>query len=119
LRHASGGHPPALLLTPTVGGPVTTEQLRSPGLIVGAMENIVYSSKSCTVPPGASLLVLCDGCYEIRDPIGQVMEFDEFEKFMQAHGTLPNGLDQLLSWIRERHGDGPLDDDFSIVRIQF
>jgi len=31
----------------------------------------------------------------------------------------PEGLEKLLSWVRERHGDGPLEDDFSIVRIQF
>jgi hypothetical protein len=47
------------------------------------------------------------------------MEFGEFEKFMQAHGTQPDGLEKLFNWVRVRHGDGPLDDDFSIVRIQF
>ena len=40
LRYASGGHPPALLLEPSAGGAATSEQLRSPGLIVGAMENL-------------------------------------------------------------------------------
>jgi sigma-B regulation protein RsbU (phosphoserine phosphatase) len=119
LRHASGGHPPALLLKPTGNGPAASEQLRSPGLIVGGMDNSVYRSQSCTIPPGATLLVLCDGCYEIRDPMGQVMDFSQFEEFMQAHGTSPDGLEKLLLWVRERHGDGPLDDDFSIVRIQF
>jgi phosphoserine phosphatase RsbU/P len=119
LRHASGGHPPALLLVPSGNGKVASERLRSPGLIVGAMEDMAYTSQSCHVPPGAKLLVLCDGCYEIRDTLGRVMEFDEFEKFMQNHGASPEGLEKLLSWIRQRHGDGPLDDDFSIVRIQF
>jgi sigma-B regulation protein RsbU (phosphoserine phosphatase) len=119
LRHASGGHPPALLLTPSPDGVATSAQLRSPGLIVGAMEDVAYSSQSFRVPPGAQLLVLCDGCYEIRDAFGQVMEFDDFEKFMQAGGTEPDGLERLFNWVRERHGDGPLDDDFSIVRIQF
>ena len=119
LRHGSGGHPPALLLMPQADGKVTTEKLRSPGLIVGAMEDMVYTSQSCHVPAGAKLLVLCDGCYEIRDTLGNVMEFDEFEKFMQTHGASPEGWEKLLAWIRERHGDGPLDDDFSIVRIEF
>ena len=119
LRHASGGHPPALLLTPAANGVATGERLRSPGLIVGAMEDLPYQAQSCHVPPGAQLLVLCDGCYEIRDAVGQMMEFDEFEKFMRADGTQPDGLEKLLNWVRERHGDGPLDDDFSIVRIQF
>ena len=119
LRHASGGHPPALLLKPSAEDGSACEQLRSPGLIVGAMENVVYNSQSCSVPPGTSLLVLSDGCYEIRDPMGQMMEFGQFEDFMQEHGTSPDGLEKLLSWVRDRHGDGPLDDDFSIVRIQF
>ena len=119
LRHASGGHPPALLLKPSRSGPVASEQLRSPGLIVGAMEDLAYCSQACHIPPGAILLVLCDGCYEIRDVIGQMMDFEQFEKFMQAHSASPDGLEKLLAWVRERHGEGPLEDDFSIVRIQF
>ena len=119
LRHASGGHPPALLLEPSPNGAIASVQLRSPGLIIGAMEGVAYMSQSCHIPPGASLFVLCDGCYEIRDVFGQVMEFSEFEKFMQSDGSQPDGLERLFNWVRERHGDGPLEDDFSIVRIQF
>jgi sigma-B regulation protein RsbU (phosphoserine phosphatase) len=119
LRHSSGGHPPALLLNPSVAGAASSERLRAPGLIVGAMEDMVYQSQSCQIPPGAMLLVLCDGCYEIPDKEGNMMEFEEFEQYMQAHAFQPDGLDQLLNWARTRHGDGPLDDDFSIVRIQF
>ena len=119
LRHASGGHPPALLLTPSATGETACAQLRSPGLIVGGMEGMVYESQSCSVPVGAHLVILSDGCYEIRGPDEQVMEFDEFQRYMQANGTQPDGLEKLLRWVRRRHGDGPLDDDFSILRIQF
>ncbi len=119
LRHASGGHPPALLLTPSASGEAACARLRSPGLIVGGMEGIVYESQSCSVPVGVQLVVLSDGCYEIRGPDEQVMEFDEFERYMQANGTQPDGLEQLLRWVRRRHGEGPLEDDFSILRIQF
>ena len=118
LRHASGGHPPALLLTPTTTG-VTCERLRSPGLIVGSIADVDYASQSCRIPPGARLFVLCDGCYEICGTDGAVMEFAEFEQFMQAHGSAPDVLEKLQSWVQQRHGSGPLDDDFSIVRIQF
>jgi hypothetical protein len=38
---------------------------------------------------------------------------------MQKHGTEPGGLEALFGWARNLHGPGPLDDDFSIVRIQF
>ena len=119
LMHASGGHPPALLLSTSPDGATAVERLRSPGLIIGGMEGIEYHSQSCLVPPGARLLVLCDGCYEIQLDDGRMMEFDEFERFMVANGTKPEGLENLLGWVKQQHGDGPLDDDFSIVRIQF
>jgi sigma-B regulation protein RsbU (phosphoserine phosphatase) len=119
LRHASGGHPPALLLQPSGAGPAPSQRLRAPGLIVGAMEGVAYEAHSCLIPPGAMLLVLCDGCYEIKDENGNVMEFDAFESFMQQHVAAPDALDRLHAWVRARHGEGPLDDDFSIVRICF
>jgi hypothetical protein len=63
--------------------------------------------------------VLCDGCFEIRDTQGAEGTFDDFEGFMRRAGTAPTGLSDLFQWARERHGDGPLDDDFSIVRVSF
>jgi len=119
LRHASGGHPPALLLNRDANGAISSTRLRSPGLIVGGLEGEIYGSQSCYVPPGALLLVLCDGCYEIRLADGRMMEFDEFERFMMENGPQPEGLAKLLEWVKSCHGDGPLDDDFSIVRVQF
>jgi hypothetical protein len=47
------------------------------------------------------------------------MEFDTFERFMRRQVAEPDALDRLHIWVRERHGEGPLDDDFSIVRIRF
>ncbi|MFM7066688.1 MAG: PP2C family protein-serine/threonine phosphatase [Gammaproteobacteria bacterium] len=120
LTHCSGGHPPALLLSAADGqGRSTSERLRAPGLIVGVMPDIVYRAQSVQVPEGASLIVLCDGCFEIMDTQGVDATFEDFEQFMQAHGTAEDGLEGLLAWARERHGPGPLDDDFSIVRVRF
>src|SRR5262249_2076290 len=118
-RHASGGHPPPLLLKDSGGGEAVGARLPAPRLIVGGVGNVGYAPHSCSIPPGATPLGPFGGWYEIRDPHGPLMEISDFEKFMQEHGTLPDGLDRLLSWVRERHGDGPLDDDFTIVRIQF
>jgi sigma-B regulation protein RsbU (phosphoserine phosphatase) len=120
LSHASGGHPPALLLGPAGSdGEHPSTQLRAPGLIVGVMEDIPYEAETIDVPEGSTLLVLCDGCFEIRDTQGAEGTFDDFEGFMRRAGTAPTGLSDLFQWARERHGDGPLDDDFSIVRVSF
>jgi sigma-B regulation protein RsbU (phosphoserine phosphatase) len=120
LTHASGGHPPALLLGPVdADGRHSSASLRSPGLIVGVMEDVPYASDSVTVPEGATLLVLCDGCFEIRSTDGREGTFEEFESFMREAGSRPSGLSDLFDWARQRHGEGPLDDDFSIVRVSF
>jgi len=119
LRYSSGGHPPALLLSSDGSGSAVSQQLRTPGVIVGAMEDMAYQTRTCQVAPGDSLLVLCDGCYEIKDAEGNFMEFETFERFMRQQVAAPDALDRLHSWVRDRHGEGPLDDDFSIVRIHF
>jgi sigma-B regulation protein RsbU (phosphoserine phosphatase) len=119
LRHASGGHPPALLFTPAGDGRFDVRRLRCPGLLIGAMEGMEYNSESCEIAPDSRLVVLCDGTYELKHDDGRMVEFEEFEAFMADHGANDDGLDQLIGWARSIHGDGPLDDDFSIFRIRF
>lgn len=119
LRHASGGHPPSLLLSPTSNGGMELSELRSPGMLIGAMPGMTYGSDTSEIPPGSRLLVLCDGTYEIKRTDGTMIEFDEFTDFMREHGTRPDGLDALLTWVKELRGGQPLEDDFSILRVGF
>ncbi len=114
LRYCSGGHPPALLLA---GG--ESRRLHALGMIIGALPGSRFESRTCPVPEGGTLLVLCDGCYEIRDTSGAMVAFDEFEALMRIHGQEPNGLGKLFAWVKKRQGGGKLMDDFSIVRIRF
>jgi hypothetical protein len=71
------------------------------------------------VPPGASLFVLCDGCYEVTRPDGTLMTFADFEAFMRDNGQRPDGLSRVLDWALAEGGTAGLDDDFSIVRLAF
>lgn len=120
LHHASGGHPAALLLSPPEpDGTTLSQQLRSPGMIVGVMEDLSYEAQSVAVPPGSRLILPCDGCFEIVDPQGVDATYEEFEEFMRQRGAHADGLSALFGWAKNRHGDGPLDDDFSLVRVQF
>jgi phosphoserine phosphatase RsbU/P len=116
LRYASGAHPPALLLERSSS---QSHRLRTEGAIIGLMEGMEYDTESRTVAEGDQLVVLSDGCFEIEDDQGQFMNFETFEAFMRENGRAPDGLEQLQTWVRARHGVGPLDDDFSIVRIHF
>ena len=118
LSYSSGGHPPALLLCPE-GDDWTPSRLTSNGMIVGVMDEVSFETKTRSIPPGASLYVLCDGCYEILNAEGEVMEYSEFEELMKNREGAKDSLAALESHVLARHGEGPLDDDFSIIRLQF
>lgn len=119
LRHCSGGHPPALLLVPQLGRANSIEEILAPGMILGIVPDAEYKPGVCTIPRGASLIMLCDGTYEIRKLDGSMLEFDAFLGFMAEHGTKADAFELVLKWVRSLRGEGPLDDDFSLVRIRF
>ncbi|WP_320006718.1 SpoIIE family protein phosphatase [Maridesulfovibrio sp.] len=116
LTYSSGGHPPALLIS---GG--VAQQLRTPGMIVGGMPDMVYSSKSVTVEPGARFFLYSDGVYELKKVSdGKMWEFEAFSRFMKdTTGGLGKPIDQLLDYTRELQGREFYEDDFSMVEFVF
>jgi sigma-B regulation protein RsbU (phosphoserine phosphatase) len=119
LSFASGGHPPALLLEPTTSGAFQSRRLSSNGMIIGVMEDTPFSTQRCKIPPGSRLYVLCDGCYEIRNASGEMADYTAFEAFMTAHADSPDPLADLENWAITQRGESTLEDDFSIMQIQF
>jgi sigma-B regulation protein RsbU (phosphoserine phosphatase) len=114
LRYASGGHPPALLLRD--GG---AEQIRTKGMMIGAMEDMTFPDAELQLRDGDRLIVLCDGTYEVTRAGGGMIDFEDFEELMVRRGADPDGLDALLAWVHELRGGLPLEDDFSILRVEF
>ena len=119
LSYASGGHPPALLLAPDGSGAFQSQRLSSHGMIIGVMENMHFATQTCRIPNDARLFVICDGCYEVRDPSGEMADYQAFETFMLANASGPDPLEALEQWALEKQGASTLDDDFSIMEIQF
>lgn len=117
IRHASGGHPPALLWNPADG---TLDQLRSPGMLIGAMPEMKFSSQTTPVPPNARLFVYCDGAYEIKRQDGSMIGFDEdFLPYLSRHAASPTLPQDVLQWIRSLHIAPVLDDDYSFLTVDF
>jgi sigma-B regulation protein RsbU (phosphoserine phosphatase) len=119
LSYASGGHPPALLLSPDGSGSFQSQRLSSHGMIIGVMENMQFATQTCRIPNDARLFVICDGCYEVRDQSGEMADYNTFETFMLANASGPDPLEALEQWALKKHGASTLDDDFSIMEIQF
>ncbi|CCO23133.1 SpoIIE family protein phosphatase [Maridesulfovibrio hydrothermalis] len=116
LTYSSGGHPPALLFNGS-----ETHQLRTPGMIVGGMPDMTYTSDSVTIAPGARFFLYSDGVYELQKVSdGKMWEFDEYTRFMAGtDGPLGTPIDQLIKHTRALQGEEMYEDDFSMVEFVF
>ncbi|MCE0483569.1 MAG: SpoIIE family protein phosphatase [Methylacidiphilales bacterium] len=116
MTYGSGGHPPALLLPPA-GEPT---KLAAKGMMIGGMPNSRYVTQSCEIPPGSRFFLFCDGAYEITRPDGKVFTFDEFTQLLaKIPANAPVNLDIIVDEIKTIRGPFPLEDDLSLISIQF
>jgi len=118
LRHASAGHPPAIL----VKGPRETRgeavRLSSPGMLLGVLPSTRYESEECTLDAPARLFLFSDGVYEVHRPDDTMMEFSELESVLTAPVSADRSeLDEVLHFAQHTRGGPLLEDDFSIVRM--
>lgn len=114
LEYASGGHPPALLISPDRN----VERLLTPNTIVGAFPKMTCCGSSAHVEPGSRLYVFSDGAYEVEAPDGSMWDLDGLNDFL-LQPAAGSELDALHAFVREMHGSEILEDDFSVLRIVF
>ncbi len=118
LTYSSGGHPPAILIHGQDSAEPSVNQLRTRGMLVGAMPGVSYEAETIEVPASSSLYVFSDGTYELEKPEGEMLDLDEFVVWLKElrPGTPPE-LDQLLERARTLQGSPHFEDDFSIMKI--
>ena len=114
LRYAGGGHPPAIV----VNADGTVTRLDCPGMIIGAFEFANYSEKTATLDAGSRLFVFSDGCYEVTDPAEQMMTIDEFGGILGRCGSHADGLEQVLTAVRNWQQRPEFEDDFSLMELR-
>jgi sigma-B regulation protein RsbU (phosphoserine phosphatase) len=110
LIYASGGHPPAVLIS----GESKT-QLRTQGVVIGSLPGIRFRTEQCNIPPGSKLFIFSDGVFEITKKTGEMLQLDEFVQQLAKTSE----LDRLVSFAKEANAQAAFDDDFSIMQIQF
>lgn len=118
LTYASGGHPPAVLVSGH-GAERQATQLGSAGMIVGVTADPQYEAATCQVPVDASLYIFSDGIYEVSKSEGCMLPFAEFVACLtREHG--PGGcLDRTLGAVRALSGRDTFEDDVSILEVRF
>jgi len=115
LRYSSGGHPPAILLTPD--GRV--ESLRCRAMPIGTLAEMTFEEAQTEIPPGSTLYVFSDGVYEVQTTSGQEMELDEFINILKApERQAGRKVDEVLDTMVELQGRSHFDDDVSLMELK-
>lgn len=119
LTYATGGHPPALLVTNTADTPCI-ERLRTRGLLIGGVRGVAYPSSTQYLPVGSTLYLFSDGVYEVRQTDETMMDLDDFivllrEQVARGEGT----VHQLMSRIDTLRDCPDCIDDTALLRLTF
>jgi len=116
LRFASGGHPPAFL----VSKEGTLDKLMTNNLFIGGLAESVFKGNTAAVSPGAHLYVFSDGVYEVDPPEGDMWTVEQLGTYL-LQNRLETGedIDVLYRKMQAYHGQDILEDDFSMLAIHF
>jgi sigma-B regulation protein RsbU (phosphoserine phosphatase) len=111
MRYASAGHPASVLCKPDGG----VHTLSTPGIAIGMMPDMAYRSAQCMIETGDRLHLVSDGTFEVEIGPGEMLEFEVFVNRLSRSGD----PQELLGWVKDLNGPGPLPDDFSLLTIDF
>ncbi len=128
LVYVSAGHPPAILLSPNQGKDNQVQSLKTPGLPVGMFPEAEYVSYQCQIVANSTLYVFSDGAYEICQSDGSIWSLDAFTNLLASQPLAvsvleppnhTNNLDLVLQHIKNLSAKEALNDDLSLLQINF
>lgn len=116
LTYATAGHHAGYLYAPDR----PRADLKTPGLMIGAMPNARFVANTVDVPAGAALYLFSDGVFEVLTPEGRQCGLDDFLPLLAGTAAaVPGETARVHAAVRAMSKSGPLDDDFSLLLIRF
>lgn len=120
ILYASGGHPPAILMTGSSSDKLKLHQLKTPGIVIGGFPDANFENGSCQIEKFNRLFIFSDGVFEILKQNGEMMTFDEFNQLLLK---IPMNHDSELNFIIDEvqkiSGKTTYVDDFSLLQATF
>ena len=113
LKYASGGHPPAVLLS---RGLNQARLLDKGGMMLGIIPNAEFEEETVPLEKGSRFYLYSDGAYEISFEENKRWSLAEFVAFLSASG--PN-TDQVLEKLKDLRKSENFQDDVSLIHLTF
>ncbi len=112
LLFASGGHPPAVMIS---NG--EAQELSTGGMIIGGIPDTKFSEKEIDVLPKSHLYIFSDGVYEIENASTKtMMSFSDFKNVLVEKTSKLDELFQIAIGIQQSQ---QFVDDYSMCEILF
>ncbi|MBD2562840.1 MULTISPECIES: SpoIIE family protein phosphatase [Nostoc] len=120
LIYANAGHPPALLLSNTSTTSIQVKQLSSLDLPIGFLPDIQFEDAVFEIEENSTLYIFSDGAYEINQSDGKIWGIDAFIDLLTEYSLKDRcNPNQLLAKILTLNAQDNLDDDLSLVKVNF
>ena len=120
MTFASGGHPPAILISGAEGDNPEVKELKTPGVLIGGMPDMKYKNDSVDVRASNELYIFSDGVYEITKPDDTMWDYKEFVDLLVTSFKQQDGsVEDIYRHVKDVQGSDDLEDDFSMIKITF
>lgn len=118
LVYASGGHPPAVLISnediPTI------KLLKTSGLPIGMMPDIDYYDQMCEIDTNSRLYLFSDGVYEIPQENDGIWGFNALiDTFIHTPSDRLSRIEHILNCVKTAANNRPFEDDLSLLEVEF
>jgi sigma-B regulation protein RsbU (phosphoserine phosphatase) len=95
------------------------DPLEGPGPVIGMTDLIPFENAAVDLPAFARLLLYSDGAVEVGEPEGDIYTQDDFNAFVTETGPSDALIDRVLERARKLRGSEVLNDDCSVMRVDF
>lgn len=119
LRYASAAHPAAVLLEPTTPTTSRVLELDAAGPMLAIAAESTFSCREVVVQPGSRLFLLTDGVFEVLRPDGTFLPYAQVIAQLDRARPRAEVLQAALDMAYSARASTTLDDDFSIVAVDF
>lgn len=116
---ASGGHPPPLLLELDSQAALRVEVFPRGGVPIGMEDEAIYQNMTRSIPTRSRLIIYSDGAIELNLQGYRGSDAEAFKDFVTEMGLRDDLLDQILAWAKRMRGSETLDDDCSLLQVDF